>query len=179
MLLFAALQAGPAHALRCDGRVIEPPMTAAQVESLCGEPDLRDDWLNGYGNTVQEQWYYNFGPRRLLYILTLRYGRLVKTETDGYGFVESAVEGRRCLPADIFPGMNKLNLLHTCGEPEQLNVWMGYQLHDPVHDNFRTGPSIFLKREEWFYNFGPRRLRREIVLENGRISHIRSHGYGD
>lgn len=33
-----------------------------------------------------EEWTYNFGPSRFLYILTFKNGRLVKIDDDGYGY---------------------------------------------------------------------------------------------
>lgn len=179
MLICVVWQPGPAWALRCDSKIIDTEELAARVLKLCGEPDLRDEWINRYGHEIQEQWYYNFGPRRLLQILTFRQGRLTKIEADGYGFIKSGQPGN-CLPNEILSGMNKLLLLHVCGEPEHIEVVTGYFIpHDAFHKHHHPPAAIFMKREHWFYNFGPRRLRREVVLENGRISHVQTEGYGD
>ncbi len=173
------LCAEPAWALRCDGKIIDTQETASQVLALCGEPDLRDEWTDHHGYMTQEQWYYNFGPRRLLHILTLRGGRLVKLETDGYGFIANRADTPGCRPNEIQTGMNKLYLDHLCGKPEQIQVYVGYGHPTGYRHDYHRSHSSLLKREEWHYNFGPRLLRRTVILENGRVTYIESEGYGD
>ncbi len=38
--------------------------------------------------------------------------------------------------------------------------------------------SVEVEVEEWEYNFGPRRLSRRIIFEDGRVFKIQSLGYG-
>lgn len=174
-LLAVAIE--PAWALRCKGKIIDTQDRASEIRRLCGEPDLRDEWTNAYGTVVQEQWYYNFGPRRLLHILTLRAGRLAHMDTDGYGFIPDSGH-QTCRPHQIQPGMNKLSLRHLCGEPDEVSVYSGYGSPDGYSHAPRQATQ-HLKREEWHYNFGPRHFRRTVILENGRVRYIQSEGYGD
>src|SRR5687768_15438766 len=102
-----------AGAMRCGSRLVHEGKHAAEVLVACGSPHYRDVWsfsgpsgANWLADT--EQWYYNFGPNQLLRVLTLRDGRLIEIEAEGYGWMEGGA--RDCGPADILPGLSKFRL---------------------------------------------------------------------
>lgn len=103
-------------AFYCDSYIIDRDDTAAEVLGRCGEPATTTSWtveesrgVSVYGGTpvrtrtgtiiyvggstrdksvthVYEEWVYNFGPSRFLYIVTFKNGRIVKIEDSGYGY---------------------------------------------------------------------------------------------
>lgn len=171
----------PAHALRCDRRIVDEQDSVLEVLARCGKPTLRDrhppvNWYGqGYFSYPDETWYYNFGPRRLLYVLQFRNNRLIRIDTDGHGFLPP--RDRRCEPGDIGRGMSKLRLFSSCGEPVQRNQY--YQMRPQFAQGEIVG-HVGVLRESWHYNFGRRRLMREVILEDGEVIDIKTstgHGY--
>ncbi|MGB1581002.1 MAG: DUF2845 domain-containing protein, partial [Nevskiales bacterium] len=172
-LLLAGSLWQPAQALRCDRRIVGEQDKMHEVLARCGEPTFRDRHppLNAYGQSYfgypEETWYYNFGPNRLIHLLAFRNGRLIEIETGGYGFVPP--ENPQCQPGDIQRGMSKLRLVAYCGEPVQREQY--YQLVPQFLHGHVVGHSGVLQ-EIWVYNFGARRLLREVILEDGVVTEI-------
>lgn len=168
-----------ADGMRCEGGLIDRGDGPAEVRAACGEPDYSDRWEQRGGPPYHaipdvETWVYNPGPGRLVSILRFRNGRLLGVDSDGYGF---AVPGPRdCSPNSIVTGMSKYRLLEACGEPVQRDSVILYR---PLG---RHRPGLFapLRREKWLYDFGKRRLRREVVIENGYVTDVvvGERGYG-
>jgi len=180
-LILTALTALPrvagADTLRCDGRLVDSGDLAIEVIDACGEPDLVDRWEadphhHHHFLPDVEEWTYNFGPGRLLYILRFRGGRLVTIDTAGHGFSEETVAS--CTPDKLVPSFTKYRLLQLCGPPDQRErvFLLRSELEHP------TAVVTPIRREIWIYNFGDRHLLREITLENGRIVEIDTRGRG-
>jgi hypothetical protein len=90
-----------AWALDCDGRLVSEGQAPWEVQAICGEPTQVHDTVDivlhpaydPFGRVVnylpvavpKSVWTYNFGPSRLVYVLTFRDGKLVHIETGGYG----------------------------------------------------------------------------------------------
>lgn len=177
LCLLALAPAVQAADLRCDGGLVGRGDLAVEVVDACGEPDLVDVWQSGYRHPHPaapdvEQWYYNFGPRKLLHILQIRNGKVARIESGGYGFRTPG--SGECDPSDIQSSMNKLRLLARCGEPVQRDSTV--VLRKP-HD-LRHGVARPVQRETWIYNFGDSRLLREVRLENGRVVNVDTVGRG-
>jgi hypothetical protein len=99
VVVFGAM--GLAWALDCEGRLVSLGHTPWEVQATCGEPTQVEDGLEIILKPVHDPaghmvgrlpmavpksvWTYNFGPSRLIYLLTFREGKLVKIETGGYG----------------------------------------------------------------------------------------------
>jgi hypothetical protein len=91
----------PAIALQCGGKVVSMGYQTWRVRDICGEPaDIQDlqqlvpqRYYDPYQRTYMDTfiyinksvWTYNFGPSRLIYILTFENDKLVNIETGGYG----------------------------------------------------------------------------------------------
>jgi Protein of unknown function (DUF2845) len=93
---------GIAGALECGGRLVSIGNSPWEVQAICGAPAEIDDsveiilkpaydpsghvaghWPIAVPKSV---WTYNFGPSRLIYVLTFLEGKLAKMETGGYGY---------------------------------------------------------------------------------------------
>lgn len=181
LLAVSLLLAGtPATAdvMRCEGQVINTGDRSFDVLRKCGEPGFRDEWdeyLYQHSHPVahHEQWFYNFGPSRLVHVLSFRNGQLTRIDTDGYGFDEA---GGHCRPGDIFSSMTQYRLLATCGEPASRE--RRYELRSfPRQDGRRTYP-ITVRVDEWIYNFGPGNFIRIVTLINGRVDQIETGDRG-
>ena len=108
------LASAPAHALRCEGKLVREGMLDIEVQEHCGEPtairergfivrsfslfELQRSRRNihavrfGPGNFLQHvfvtEFIYNFGPSKLMRRLTFEDGILTDVETLGYGYLE-------------------------------------------------------------------------------------------
>src|SRR5689334_10424497 len=105
--------------MRCGSFVIKEGDRAFDVQRKCGAPTYSDDWDTYllYGTDVAvhvEEWYYNFGPSRLVQVLRFRNSRLSSIESAGYGFSDA---GGRCEPRDIGFGLSEFELVIRCGPP--------------------------------------------------------------
>ena len=92
---------GLAWALDCGGRLVSEGQAPWEVQAICGEPTQVQDSVevilqpvyDPFGRVVdhlpvavpKSVWTYNFGPSRLIYLLTFREGKLAHIETGGYG----------------------------------------------------------------------------------------------
>jgi hypothetical protein len=180
LLILWALVAAPspataADSLRCGGRLVERGDLALTVIDRCGEPDYVDAWpATRVGARVYpsgiEQWYYNFGPARLIQILRFEEGRLQRVSSGDHGF--SGTGAQRCRPLDILPTLSKYRLLALCGEPDQSQsaVVHGSSRHFGGRGTVLAGGLLL--RERWYYNFGGAYLLREVLLENGRVVRV-------
>ena len=97
----AALLAAPAHALRCGQKVISEGDHATRLLRFCGEPTAVDSRVARrlhvgditaaffptlFNDILVEEWTYNFGPRRLMRVVTIEEGLVTDIRTLGYGF---------------------------------------------------------------------------------------------
>ena len=107
------LASDPAHALRCDGKLVLEGMLETEVLAHCGEPaSVRDLgfvvrsfhplaerqpqggvlFRFGSGSYFHEvqiiEYVYNFGPRKLMRRLRFEGGILTDVDTLGYGYHE-------------------------------------------------------------------------------------------
>ena len=181
LLLSALLLAGgtaAADTMRCDGSVIRTGDRSFEVLRRCGEPSIRDEWdeylaYHHLPSAHVEQWYYNFGPSRLLHVLHFRNGKLTRIDTEGHGFDEGS---RYCQPNDIFAGMSQYALLSNCGPPDARERRLELR-SVPIGSGRRSYP-VTVRVDEWIYNFGPSRFIRIVTLVNGRVDEIETGDRG-
>jgi hypothetical protein len=174
-----ALSSGPADALHCDNGIVDEDDRQFDVLRKCGEPDFVDRWFEGlafgypFGIEVEE-WYYEFGPNRLVRVLRFRNDQLVDVDTGGYSFGDE-VRGN-CQPQDIEPGLSKFELIVLCGQPDARESWTEFR-SDRLGDVF-TYP-VTVRVDEWIYSFGSNQFIRYVTLVNGRITKVETgeHGY--
>ena len=75
----------------------------------------------------------------------------------------------RCNDRVIRTGDLAWELERACGAPDAI---------EPLRSYVAPDGGVVAVRELWVYNFGPRRLMREIVVDDGRITTIRSSRTG-
>src|SRR5690606_4665015 len=125
VLLVILAWAGDAHALRCGNRVVTTGDHTFQVRERCGEPywtnatsELLVSGLDGpLERRVErhvEEWFYNFGPNRLVHRLVFADDRLVRIETAGYGVRRV---GNDCSDTALRAGVTSGEVVLRCGEP--------------------------------------------------------------
>jgi hypothetical protein len=95
LLLVVLSNLGHADTMRCEtGLVVSNGDSAADVLTKCGKPTQREKRQECHGLytgrsradcVTVDMWTYNFGPRRLLYSLIFKKGRLAAVQTHGYG----------------------------------------------------------------------------------------------
>ncbi len=96
--------ASQALALRCGNGLVDVGATRIEVLKKCGEPALVDEWdeeetfrrgpeIDRPGEKKRrtvivhvEQWVYNFGPTRFIYMLKFRNGVLAEITTGDHGY---------------------------------------------------------------------------------------------
>lgn len=108
-LVLLILTPSTSLAFYCGNYIVSKRDSATQVLVKCGEPTAQYAWIQSKShaqnhiNIVKDrtvvahlaqharqdsydEWIYNFGPHQFLYILKFRNGRLIKIDTDGYGY---------------------------------------------------------------------------------------------
>lgn len=116
LVLVAGLTlANPAAALRCNQKIVSEGMPKEKVRKYCGEPtsiqertvvragfprapsrtqsDHSDQQEllfadRSYEEVLVEEWTYNFGRHRFMYLVRFANGRVVSIEDIGYGYHE-------------------------------------------------------------------------------------------
>lgn len=87
----------------------------------------------------------------------------------------------RCGSDLVSKGNSQSRVLKKCGEPEaKYNRTIfrsrGVSVSDRENPRLRTSAfddtSIEVHIDEWEYSFGPRRLGRRVIFENGRVVNI-------
>jgi hypothetical protein len=192
LLGFLVLMAMPsldqyADALDCTGGIISVGDSRFDLVKKCGEPDFKDshdeEFFEHYGRGVGrkviitvEEWTYNFGPSQFMRIVILKNGKVADIREGSYGYRKDAKpDQRECGGRIIVIGDSKSDVLMKCGEPA---------MKDTHQEEFRErvdtglGQTVYVAVEEWTYNFGPNRFVRIFTFRNGKVSDIKTGGYG-
>ncbi len=171
--------------MRCGSRIVDEEDLAAELIAACGEPSFRDRFLvqipNGATVADTEVWTYDFGPQKLLRLVTLRNGQISNIDSDGYGFPPN--NNPRCEPRRVIEGLSKYRLVAQCGEPltkRSENVLKPLYARPEIYRSdggayaYRNQYVTPVYREEWVYNFGSRSPMRRVILEDGRVTDVES-----
>ena len=151
--------------MQCPNGIASAGMVADEIIAACGEPSLRERvGATLPGADYDEEWLYNFGPRKLLRILRLRAGRLVVIEDDGFGFNE--MPKLSCDFYSLHERMSKFRLLFSCGKPGSRETVAAYR---SIEGSAAVQPIL---RERWHYNAASGERVRTVTLENGRIVNV-------
>lgn len=168
--------AGEAEALRCGGRVVALGDHDFQVRHRCGEPYWIDQYaelrVHGAGGPFErrservfDDWYFNFGPNRLVQRLRFRDGRLVKIETLGYG--RHGIS-ERCEDVDLSPGTTLGEVALRCGPPtSRTSRYRDVVVHDRHGHRIRP-----VRHEEWLYARPGSRFARLAIFIDGRLDRV-------
>lgn len=165
----------------CGERIIAAGDSRAEVLEKCGEPawlEVREDTLTeGFRDNrtpvnlvTTEEWVYNFGSAQLLYFLRFQEDRLAVIETGGYGYEDSAF-GQNCGDGkNVSLGDSRFDVLVKCGMPQEVGR-IGAE-------GAGLGQNPVSEANEWTYNFGPGRFTYTLIFKRGRVTDIRTGGYG-
>ncbi len=81
-----------AYGLRCGNNLVDVGDRKIDVLAKCGEPVVTDEWYEEETfrrSSIMihvEEWTYNFGPTRFIYILKFKNGELVEIRTGDHGY---------------------------------------------------------------------------------------------
>jgi hypothetical protein len=176
--------AAPALGLRCGNNLVHEGDHVIEVLNKCGEPHWRERWEDEvierrFFDTlerqivVMEEWLYDFGPSRLLYILRFRNSRLESIATGDRG---SRLSVDSCREGNILSiGDTKFEVLRKCGPPDFSESRDADEL---VISRFDRSRRTTIRIDEWTYNFGPRRFLLHLIFEDGRLKRMETGGYG-
>ena len=86
----------------------------------------------------------------------------------------------RCGNRVISHGDHVSKVLRYCGEPVAIESRLVQRSVVAYGSLFHPGLGLVedVVVEEWTYNFGPRKLMRQVRLENGIVKNVRELGYG-
>ena len=196
--LALALPAGANDGMSCPGGVVSVGDSRLDLLGKCGpatmiesRPAQVTEWVGdrvqGASRTVTitvETWTYDLGSSRLVQYVRIEAGKVVNVRTGGYGHAPSTRQARGfvarapCDPTGIRAGDSTYDLLSLCGEPvfrdlreEQVTVAEG-------DGAWAAGTSTVIVKETWTYDFGPRALVRHVLVRDGRVTGVRTGGYG-
>jgi hypothetical protein len=165
----------------CGERIIAAGESRAEVLEKCGEPawlEVREDTLTeGFranrtpvNLVTTEEWIYNFGSAQLLYFLRFQGDRLAVIETGGYGYDDPAF-GQNCADGkNVSLGDSRFEVLVKCGTPQEVGRICSQDVGQ--------GQSPVIDANEWTYIFGPGRFTYTLIFKRGRVTDIRTGGYG-
>lgn len=90
----------------------------------------------------------------------------------------ATADALRCGNKLMSSGDHAAKILHYCGEPAAVNSWVTRRGVIGTRSIFLPSFVEEVRIEEWTYNFGPRRLMRQLRLENGILREVKHLGYG-
>jgi hypothetical protein len=168
----------------CADKIISVGDRSYDLITKCGEPD----WKQSHAEEIierdskvktfiaVEEWTYDLGPQRFTRIFKLRDGKVVDVQSGGYGTVKEQSTKRQCSDQIISTGDSAADVITKCGEP----AWKDKHeelIREQLDDNTVRKVSVIV--EEWTYNFGPSRFTRIFTFRNGKVTDVRTGGYGN
>ena len=88
---------------------------------------------------------------------------------------ESGDLSMRCGERIVSVGDSAADVVAKCGEPAWKAKWEEVIRDRPGDDTER---KVYITVEDWTYNFGPNQFLRIFTLRNGKVTDIRTGGYG-
>jgi hypothetical protein len=189
LVISPALPVAVVHAstINCEGGLVSTGDPRIDLLAKCGEPTAReyhdeevserlDPITRRRAFITVEEWTYNFGPSSLQRIVTLRDGKVAAIRTGNYGYGKTGSPDRReCSEQVVTVGDLKSDVFAKCGEPATKDIRQEEvkRRTDSTHEQ-----SVFITIEEWTYNLGPNRFLRVLTFRNGKLTDIKTGGYG-
>jgi hypothetical protein len=183
LLLTATSHAGDE---RCADRIMSIGDTAGELLIRCGEPDWVQysteemitflDQDNKRKVTIAiEEWTYDVGPNRFMRIFTLRDNKIVDIRTGDYGVSKEGLQPG-CSDRVISKGDTAAEVMAKCGEPFHKES-REEAVSERIDADNLVKVSVIV--EDWTYNFGSDRFLRIFTFRNGKVTDIRTGGYGN
>ncbi|OFX25220.1 MAG: hypothetical protein A2V77_17790 [Anaeromyxobacter sp. RBG_16_69_14] len=198
LLVAVSSAAAGDSSIRCDGGIVQIGDTRVDLLGKCGEPALRDVTLQETGVAVVgngpipvdavtttatvEQWTFNLGSNRLVQIVTLESGRVVRIEGGSYGYDPQRLRASRggppCDSSAIRVGDRKLDLLAKCGQPTALDVRREKRAASAAAGDAAAIQFTTVEIEVWTYDLGPHQFIVIATVEGGKVVAVKYGGYG-
>ncbi len=173
--------------LGCPGGTVFVEESRADVLSKCGEPDWKnsrqeelvqrlDSSTKQKQSITVEEWTYNFGPSRFTTTVTMRNGKVADIQDGDYGYSKDPKPAPREFSDRIVVVGDLQNVVvMKWGDPVDRNSHQ-----EELKEKLEAGKyrSTFVTVDEWTYNLGPNRFMRIVTFRNGRVTDIRTGGYG-
>jgi hypothetical protein len=184
-----------AYDISCETINVQIGATKAEVLTKYGSPTYETNWAEEQVDAVydpqekiiseekkliyQEEWAYNYGPKRLMTFLTFTDDRITRIEKGGYGFSGelSGIPTSQCAQK-IKRGDRKIEVLMRCGSPTATSRRPRSTSETRLEKGNLHKTEIFWDLEEWLYNFGSNRMAYTIIFEKGRVSKVIQEGRG-
>ena len=182
-----------ADGLRCDGGIVSLGDSKLDLLAKCGSPALAErrpdavglDRRAGLERRVvapAEAWTYDFGPSRLVAIVTIVRGRVAAVQSGGYGYVAGPRAERprkaTCQPVVLSTGRTKYEVLARCGEPAAIDAWDEEIVVARALDGRAVDQVLVRTVEVWTYDFGPSTLVRYVRFDGGEVTRVASGSWG-
>lgn len=171
---------------RCADKIISAGDTGADLFMKCGEPDWKQSHAEEIIDTIDQdnkhktiitvdEWTYNLGPDRFMRIFTLRDGKVVDVRSGSYGTRKEQAGKPQCSDKIISEGDAAADVVAKCGEP----AWIDRR-EEVIRERLDsdTVTKVTVTVEDWTYNFGQNQFMRIYTLRNGRVTDVRTGGYG-
>ena len=184
LTLMLLVMTNRAMALTCPGGIVSLGESTAQVHLKCGDPtiwdqrtedtNLRDEeghWFH-LSRTIDE-WIYDFGTNRLIQTLIFHNGDLIKISSGGFG--KGAGNSASDRPGIISVGKSKSQVILKWGQPTYTEQ---HQEERSIYGSQGKVLQQTVTIERLTYDLGPDRFIRILTFENGKLTDIRSGGYG-
>jgi len=172
---------------RCADTIISVGDTSGELLMKCGEPDWKQSHAEEIIETLDkdskrrtiisvDEWTYNLGPDRFMRIFKLRDGKVVDVRSGGYGSAKEQAGRSQCGDQIISVGDSAADVMAKCGKP----AWQDKReevIRGQLDDN--TVRKVSVTVEDWTYNFGPNQFLRIFTFRNGKVTDVRTGGYGN
>ena len=193
LLAVLAAPAARADSIDCPGGIVQTGDSKLDLLAKCGSPALAErrpdavglDRRAGLERRVvapAEAWTYDFGPSRLVAIVTIVRGRVAAVQSGGYGYVAGPPAERprkaACQPAVLSTGRTKYEVLARCGEPAAIDAWDEEIVVARALDGRAVDQVLVRTVEVWTYDFGPSYLVRYVRFDGGEITRVASGSWG-
>jgi hypothetical protein len=172
---------------RCADKIISVGDTGGELLIACGESDWKQSHAEEIIETIDkdskrkiiisvDEWTYNLGPDRFMRIFKLRDGKVVDVRSSGYGSAKEQSSRSQCSDQIISVGDSAPEVMAKCGKP----AWQDKReeiIREQLDDNTVRKVSVIV--EDWTYNFGPNQFLRIFTFRNGKVTDVRTGGYGN
>jgi len=81
----------------------------------------------------------------------------------------------KCGDRIVSVGDSTADVVAKCGEPAWRDKWEE-TIRERLDDH--ASPKVYITVEAWTYNLGPNQFLRIFTLRNGKVTDIRTGGYG-
>lgn len=187
LMIIALIFSAPmvkAHALQCDGGIIDIGDSTQEIKRKCGDPV----WKNQHNDQIiqridfdserlltifQEEWLYNFGPDRFMQLLSFKNNQLVDIEIRNYGYAAQKID-KECNGRVPELGDTPGEVVLKCGEPGTKDQQREELVTPTSHYNQIRSAVMY---DQWVYNTDPGHFKYILQFKNARLVDVKTGDY--